>query len=445
MVTEMRSESLKEARTDLAAQWNSADPKTPDQVLRFYRGANMADDLNSWHETMERQAWTSMLLHVARERHAERVVDIGCGAGHDLRALRASGVPNVSGVEPNLNFQRYLRAEGISVHASVDQAPIHEADLIICVDVLEHIPEPESFLADALQYAKIGTILFEATATHGNGNPLHLKSNRGWQPGRWLEQHGWWLVDQTNRVHVWEKQLPEGRQTSSLLMAASRLPGALFPSIKLTGSGNPLWRMHANVGDALIGRSRSILVHNWYYSTGDDTFLMVDDDIQFSSQDADRAVEYCRAGFDILCGGYVVRDGTHLAARTFPGMTSIDFGPPHTDERGVFQQQLPIEIQWAATGFMAVHRRVIDAMVERLPLVNSGYPWYKPFFHETWQYDEAVDGELFLSEDWAFCELARQLGFKVWLDPQTRLVHEGRTVPLTVGNMREVQDAIAKA
>jgi hypothetical protein len=32
----------------------------------------------------------------------------------------------------------------------------------------------------------------------------------------------------------------------------------------------------------------------------------------------------------------------------------------------------------------------------------------------------------FLGEDWAFCELARELGFKVWLDPSIRVAHSGR-------------------
>ena len=43
-----------------------------------------------------------------------------------------------------------------------------------------------------------------------------------------------------------------------------------------------------------------------------------------------------------------------------------------------------------------------------------------------------------LSEDYAFCERARQLGFRVWLDPQTVLLHMSQTA-WSVLNMRDVE------
>jgi hypothetical protein len=242
-------------------------------------------------------------------------------------------------------------------------------------------------------------------------------------------------VDQSGRVHIWEKRGEHGLQTATLLTAVSRAPMLLWTSNRTTGTGGTQWRMRANVGDALLTRSRSILAYNWWVGCGDDVFLMVDDDIEFTKQDAERAVEYCRDGYDIMCGAYPVRDASHLACRFFPNTGMLTFGPG----------QKPIEIQYGATGFMAVHRRVLDELATTLPLVNSGEPWYYPFFQELFRYDEAVDGILELSEDWGFCALARDAGFKVWLDLEAILSHEGRTVPLTVANMKEVSYAISKA
>ncbi len=38
------------------------------------------------------------------------------------------------------------------------------------------------------------------------------------------------------------------------------------------------------------------------------------------------------------------------------------------------------------------------------------------------------DGHIYLSEDWAFCQRARDAGFDCWLDPSIRLGHMGQTM-----------------
>jgi hypothetical protein len=427
-----------QARSDLASEWREAKPQTAADILSFYKYARgMGADLDAWHADPTRRAWTEWVAYVAKKVDAKFALDIGAGAGHDLRALRAAGVP-AHGVEPNDLLRTELEDDGFTMHENVDDTDcIGKVDLITLIDVLEHISQPENFLDHAIGKAKIGCILVEATATHDNGTPLHLKENRGWQPGRYLEQHGWWVMDQDGRLRIWEKRADKGIPTATLLAAVSRAPQLLWTANRTTGVGGTEWRMRANIGDALLTRSRSVLAYNWWIGTGDDVFLMVDDDINFSKRDADRAVQYCRDGYDIMCGGYPVRDGSHLACRFLPNMrnTEIVFGPG----------QKPIEIMYAATGFMAVHRRVLDGLTKVLPLVSSGEPWYYPFFQELFRFDEQVDGMLELSEDWGFCELARDAGFKVWLDPQAILSHEGRTLPLTVTNMKDIAYAISKA
>lgn len=430
--------ALDEARSELATEWQAAKPETPEQIHAFYKNARgMKADLEAWHDDPTRKAWTEILVYVAKKVDAKLAVDIGAGAGHDMRELRKHGVvPH--GIEPNDGLREELEYEGFEMHADVDDADcIATADIISIVDVLEHISNPEDFLARALGKAKIGAMLVEATATHDTGTPLHLKENRGWQAGRWLEQNGWWVMDQDSRLRIWERRAEKGLQTAHLLAAVSRAPQLLWTANRTTGVGGTEWRMRANIGDALLTRSRSILAYNWWIGTGDDVFLMVDDDINFTKRDADRAVEYCRQGYDIMSGAYPVRDASHLACRFLPNMrnTMISFGP------GL----MPIEIMYAATGFMAVHRRVLDGMAKTLPLVNSGENWYYPFFQELFRHDEQVGGMLELSEDWGFCALARDAGFKVWLDLEAILAHEGRTLPLTVTNMKEISYAISKA
>ena len=72
------------------------------------------------------------------------------------------------------------------------------------------------------------------------------------------EQHGWWEVDNADRVHIWQKQYETGIQSATLLAAVSRMPTIVWTANRTTGAGGNEWRMRANVGDALLpARARS--------------------------------------------------------------------------------------------------------------------------------------------------------------------------------------------
>lgn len=194
------------------------------------------------------------------------------------------------------------------------------------------------------------------------------------------------------------------------------------------------WAYMIKRGDALITRSRSIAVSSWYRNRpDDDVFLMIDDDVVFLPEHAEHCVKLAREKHSIVCGAYPVKDGTHFACRRFPGQ-QIEFG----------ENTEPVEIVYPATGFMAVHRDVIDAMIaaktpEGLPHFpecgdGDGRMW--PFFDTFWL--TGPDGKSeYLSEDYAFGEVARQLGFKVWLDTTVNLFHMGY-YPYCLENMQGV-------
>jgi hypothetical protein len=67
----------------------------------------------------------------------------------------------------------------------------------------------------------------------------------------------------------------------------------------------------------------------------------------------------------------------------------------------------PIEVHAAGTAGMLVQRRVLEAMKA------SG----EPFFREGWK------GDASLGEDIWFMNLARKLGFRVWVDPTLSMGH----------------------
>lgn len=434
--------SPENARAALAAEWERRAPQTASEVLEFYRTSELLGaDLEAFHTDPMRQKWTEALIHVAtRDAKANLVIDIGCGAGHDLRALRAAGVPMVRGVEPNDKLSIRLGLDNFRVHTCIENADIESADLISCFDVLEHIPDPESFLDQIASRAKLNAVLMETCATFDCGTPLHLRENRGWRTGRALERRGWEKIAEDGRLRVWQRMATENRVSTSLIVCTFRSVSMqthrsilqLLTKDRMNTRG---WREQYG-GEAGINRARSIRASQWWADTADDVFLMLDDDIIFEPEDAERLVDLCRDGHDIIAAAYPVRDGGHLAVRVLDGASlDISFGPGAE----------PVEMRHVSTGFFAVHRRVLDALIPTLPLCHGNQPWaFWPLFDYRVVADEGAGGWNYLSEDYNFCELARDLGFKVWLDTQTKLKHLG-VMPISYANMKAISEAIGRA
>lgn len=427
-----------DARAALAAEWASASPSTPEAVAAFYRtSTQLAADLAAWHETAARQQRTEWVVHVAQTTGAKSAVDIGCGAGQDLRALADAGLM-IHGVEPNLTLREALLSrladtDGV-LWDDVEHAPIETADLLICIDVLEHIPDPESFLGSIARRARLGAVLIEQTSTYDIGTPLHLRDNWGWQPGHCLEAAGWTMIDQREYFRVWQRVEPHMLEHTAIMLCAYR--GAATPTFRsimtLQGSG---WRFLDKTGDALIDRSRSQIVHAWHTQTADDVFLMVDDDITFTQADAEKVVALARQKRSIACAAYPVANASHTACRGLSPHGSLDFGPDLE----------PVEIEYAGTGFMACHRDVLDALAPTLPLCHPDQGWsFRPFFLPMVAPMMTAYGfevPAYLSEDWAFCHRARQVGFKVWLE-RTVVIDHQKGLALNVRNMAAAHELL---
>jgi len=407
------------AREALADEWNAKHPSTPEEVLAFYRDTvNYDDDLNAWHETEERQAWTAALVAAATVSGARRVLDVGAGLGHDLLALRAA-LPDVlvGAVEPNHKMREYLAEAGIESWPTLALMPanLRELDLISCVDVLEHVPDPEALLLSMIDRLRMGGILVEATATHDVGTPLHLPELRGWDPARVLDRHGFVVRENVGRLRVWQRTHERRQDQETLILCAWRDVNAdtALAMMELVKQG---WRYQLHRGDALISRVRSVAVSKWLRENDGDVFLMVDSDIVFSTEDARKVVALAREKRGIACGAYPVRGGSHLAVRQLPEDKVIPFGP----------EKPPMRVQYAGTGFFAAHRDVCEAVAATLPLCHANTDWALwPLFMPSIVATENGLSE-YLSEDWAFCQRAGDLGFEVWLEASVVLTHLGQ-------------------
>lgn len=169
-------------------------------------------------------------------------------------------------------------------------------------------------------------------------------------------------------------------------------------------------------GDALVERARSIAASSFLRSDCD-VMLSIDSDIRFSPEQALRMCETAMEK-DIVGGMYLTRN----ERRPQPALMLENDSPV------VFADDAPlVEARYLSTGFIATTRKPFEAIIEDLPLCHQSWgesafwPIYVPWVQEF----EGEDKYILLSEDWAFCERAREKGFKLWLDPRVRLAHHG--------------------
>jgi hypothetical protein len=173
--------------------------------------------------------------------------------------------------------------------------------------------------------------------------------------------------------------------------------------------------------------------------------VWIDSDISFEPD----AVERLRShGLPIVCGIYARKAMRALACHVLPGTDRLVFGA----EGGL------TELLYAAAGFLLVRRQVYVDIQERLalPVCNQRFgqatiPFFQPLVigdAEMQKEDREMENRemeasgvrypiisssplvsphrnWYLPEDYAFCERARQCGFKIMADTKIRLWHHG--------------------
>jgi SAM-dependent methyltransferase len=135
-------------------------------VREFYESfwADAPDGAEPW----EWQARRALLL--AEARPGERVLDLGCGAGAFLTALREAGAEPV-GVEIAEAAAAKARATGVEVRLVEGDGTLPfghgEFDLVWCSEVLEHVPDALALLQETRRVLKPGGRLLLTVPYHG--------------------------------------------------------------------------------------------------------------------------------------------------------------------------------------------------------------------------------------------------------------------------------------
>jgi GT2 family glycosyltransferase len=181
---------------------------------------------------------------------------------------------------------------------------------------------------------------------------------------------------------------------------------------ELERRGIDVWR---EPGFSAIDKARSVLASRALHA-GYDALMWIDADIVFRPDDVDR---FHACGEPFIAGLYAKKGRRELAAHLLPGTQSIQFG----QRGGLF------EVRYVGTGFLYAAAEVYRRMEAQLPVCDRSFdgrgfvPYFLPAVIE-----DRDKGAWYLSEDYAFCERARQVGCRIMVDSRVRIGHAGRYV-----------------
>jgi len=141
--------------------------------------------------------------------------------------------------------------------------------------------------------------------------------------------------------------------------------------------------------------------------------MWIDADTEFHPD----AIDQLRSHNLPIVAGICAQKGKRaIACHVMPGTPKLTFG------RGGG----PVELLYAGTGFILIRREVYLNVQQKLhlPMCNERFgtpmiPFFQPMLHPI------EDGHWYLAEDYAFCERARQAGYKIMGDTSIRLWHIG--------------------
>jgi hypothetical protein len=192
------------------------------------------------------------------------------------------------------------------------------------------------------------------------------------------------------------------------------------------------------MNESLITRARNTLAYD-FLDTDATHLMFIDADITFNPEDIVRMVN---ADKDIICGLYpkkeinwntvaqAVKSGVEY--KDLPNYTGSFVVNPvggAAEVKGNLNE--PMEIDNGGTGFMLIKRNVFEVLKDKVPtytndmiLIVDKNP-VKKIIHEFFATSIDEVSNRLLSEDYHFCKISRQAGFKVYAAPWANLSHSG--------------------
>jgi hypothetical protein len=196
------------------------------------------------------------------------------------------------------------------------------------------------------------------------------------------------------------------------------------------------------MNESLITRARNNLAND-FMDTECTHLMFIDADIGFNPQDI---VPMIHADKDIICGLYPKKEINWVQVEE-----AVKAGVPTEklkDHTGIFvvnavnyEKEIHgnvsdvMEIANGGTGFMLIKREVLIGLADKVPeYINDMFAVtddhtkkrvIKEYFATS---IDTTSGNRLLSEDYHFCKIAREAGYKIWAAPWAQLSHTGSYV-----------------
>ncbi len=137
-------------------------------------------DADKW-DAAHREVAARLVPHIVRELRPASVIDIGCGAGHWLDAMRASGVTDVHGVSAR------------TTPLETWSPPARRFDVCLCLEVVSRIPlaAQDALIAACVQTSDV--VVFSSRLPGQPGGSPHDRPLPYWAAAFW--RHGYVLDD----------------------------------------------------------------------------------------------------------------------------------------------------------------------------------------------------------------------------------------------------------
>lgn len=144
--------------------------------------------------------------------------------------------------------------------------------------------------------------------------------------------------------------------------------------------------------------------------SGCDRMIVIDTDHIFTPQDVAKLISH---DLPMVSGLYTKK----VPGLEYPVLPlDVNMSPKDLFDK---QAECPVEVRCVPRGFINIHRSVFETLKPHVPHYDEGE-------FEVGIYWQSIPGTM--SEDFAFCELYRKHGGKVWLDFSVNVLHEGSAV-----------------
>lgn len=197
--------------------------------------------------------------------------------------------------------------------------------------------------------------------------------------------------------------------------------------------------------ESLITRARNYLADEFLRSDMD-YLMFIDSDIHFEAQDILVMMHFAinHPEMEVICGPYPKKTIAWEKIKAAVDKGFADKNPGILEEfvgdyvfnpaENIREMKIdePVEVKEGGTGFMLVKRSAFSKMDEAYPELR-----YKPDHLRTVNFDGSREimayfdtvidpvSKRYLSEDYMFCQWARNAGAKVWMLPWIKLKHAG--------------------